>query len=63
MFENLKSKFIPILLILIIIAVAGWYVGVETLSFKQSDESTAQNTDALVYALKENGKINFYKTA
>ena len=40
------SKFIPILLVLIIIAVAGWYVGAKTLSLKnQNSASLNQNTN------------------
>jgi len=46
MSENLKSKFIPILLILIIIAIAGWYVGAKTLSLKnQNSTPLNQNTN------------------
>ncbi|TAN58320.1 hypothetical protein EPN15_01425 [Patescibacteria group bacterium] len=47
MSENLKSKFIPILLILIVIAIAGWYVGAKTLSLKnQNSASLNQNTNS-----------------
>jgi len=45
MSETIKSKFIPLLLILIIIAVAGWYVGAKTLSFKNQN-STSPNQNA-----------------
>jgi len=41
------AKFIPILLILIIIAIAGWYVGAKTLSLKnQNSTSLNQNTNS-----------------
>ncbi len=46
MSENKKSKFIPILLVLIIVAIAGWYVGAKTLSLKnQNSASLNQNTN------------------
>lgn len=57
------TKFLPTLFIVVILAIAVWYVGVQTLSIKQPDKNTAQSTGALVYILKESGKVTFYKSA
>ena len=70
MSENLKSKFIPILLILIIIAVAGWYVGVQTLKINKpinsaNDNSNLQNnTNLNLISIPQNNLIsdNAWKT-
>lgn len=62
MSENQKSKFIPILLVLVIIAIAGWTVGIKTFSEKkQSQVSENQNRDNAVqkWEIYKNSKYNF----
>ena len=62
--ENQKSKFIPILLVLVILAVAGWVVGVKTLSLKntnqnQASESQNLNNTKQNWEIYKNNKYNF----
>ena len=60
--ENQKSKFIPILLVLAIIAVAGWVVGIKTFSEKnqnQVSESQNLNNAEQKWKIYKNGKYNF----
>ena len=63
----MRSKAITILVIIAIIAVittVGWVAGIKTLSLKQENNniSPSNSSDALVYTLKENGKVAFYKS-
>ncbi|TAN58322.1 hypothetical protein EPN15_01435 [Patescibacteria group bacterium] len=53
MSESLKSKFIPILLVLIVLAVAGWYVGVQTLKINKPIDSANDNSN-----LQNNTNLN-----
>ena len=60
--ENQKSKFIPILLILIVLAIAGWVVGIKTFSEKgqnQASENENLNSAEKNWEIYKNGKYNF----
>ena len=60
--ENQKSKFIPILLVLVILAVAGWVVGIKTFSEKnqnQVSESQNLNNAEQKWEIYKNGKYDF----
>src|SRR3989344_7222349 len=62
--ENQKSKFIPILLVLVVLAIAGWVVGVKTLSLKntnqnQASESQNLNNTKQNWETYKNNKYNF----
>jgi len=64
MSENQKSKFIPILLVLVVLAIAGWVVGVKTLSLKNTNQNQAAGSQNLNNAeqkweIYKNSKYNF----
>ncbi|TAN58321.1 hypothetical protein EPN15_01430 [Patescibacteria group bacterium] len=63
----MRSKTITTIVITAIVAIivtAGWVMGIKTLSLKQEDGNTnaSNSSDTLVYTLKENGKVSFYKS-
>lgn len=64
MSENKKSKFIPILLVLVIIAIAGWVVGIKTFTTKQpnqniNSDSTKVEKNGFSFSYPDNLDIQF----